>query len=87
MVVAGLALAAATLLMVGALNRPSSNLAVLSGVSLAAASWLVPCALGFAPLVAAPLADRRHPFRARLHIAGSAALGLAFGLLPRAVRG
>jgi hypothetical protein len=70
-----------------AADRPSSNLAVLSGVLLGAAALTRPTALAAALLfLAAPLFDRCYPLRARVHLAGSTALGLAAALLPWTVR-
>ncbi|HEV2065168.1 MAG TPA: hypothetical protein VGS00_11540, partial [Thermoanaerobaculia bacterium] len=39
-----------------------------------------------APLLLAPLCDRRYPLRARAHLAGAAALGFAAALAPWTVR-
>jgi len=80
-----LALLAAGFLLRVALKRPSSNFAVLSGACLAIAASCQPAALVLSPLLAAPFLDRRHPLRARAHLAASALLGLLLVLLPRAL--
>ena len=82
MIGAAALLLAACALLAAAVRRPSSNLAVLAGVCLAFAVWQRAGALAAAPLLAIPLLDRRHPFRARAHLAASALLGLGLGLLP-----
>jgi hypothetical protein len=78
-------LLAAAILMAVALRRPSSNFAVLSGGCVALAAWTRPGALALAPLLLTPLFDRRYPARMRVHLAGSAVLGLGVGLLPWAL--
>jgi 4-amino-4-deoxy-L-arabinose transferase-like glycosyltransferase len=78
-------LAAAFLLSV-CLDRPSSTAGVLAGGALAFAALTRPSALALAPLFAAPLADRRWPFRVRAHLAGSAVLGFALLLAPWTIR-
>jgi 4-amino-4-deoxy-L-arabinose transferase-like glycosyltransferase len=80
-----LLLAAAFLLSV-CLDRPSSNAGVLAGGALALAALTRPTALAFAPLLAAPLADRRWPFRVRAHLAGSTVLGFVLLLAPWTIR-
>jgi hypothetical protein len=79
-------LAFAVALLRFAIRRPSSNFAVLSGGCLALAAWAAPPSLAFAPMLAAPLFDRRWPFRARAHVFASALLGLGLVLLPWALR-
>ena len=69
-----------------AADRPSSNLAILAGVALALAALTRPSALVLAPLLLAPLADRRHPRRVRLHVAASALLGFVGALAPWTLR-
>ncbi len=73
-------------LLLAAADRPSSNLAIAAGASLAAAALTRSSALALAPLLAAALGDRRYPFRARAHIALSALLGFGAVLLPWTVR-
>jgi hypothetical protein len=80
-----LLLASAFFLLV-AVDRPSSNAGVLAGVLLALAALTRPSALAVAPLLLAPLLDRRYPLRARVHLAASAVLGLVLGLGPWALR-
>ncbi len=72
--------------LLAAADRPSSNLAVGAGVLLAAAALTRPSALCLAPLLAAPLFDRRYPVRARAHLAASGLLGCALGLAPWTLR-
>ena len=67
-------------------DRPSSNLAILAGACTALAALTRPSALLLAPLLLAPLADRRHPRRVRLHVAASALLGFAGALAPWTLR-
>jgi hypothetical protein len=69
-----------------AMDRPSSNLALVAGAALALGALVRPSALGIAPLLAAPLADRRYPLRARGHLAGSAILGFVLALAPWTLR-
>ncbi len=73
-------------LLLAATDRPSSNLAVLAGVALALAALTRSSALALAPLLAAPLLDRRFPRRAGAHVALSAVLGFALALAPWVVR-
>ena len=80
-----LLLAAAWLLLLAA-DRPSSNLALLAGASLALAALTRPTALALAPLLAAPLADNRFPARVRAHVAASALLGFVCALAPWTLR-
>lgn len=81
-----LLLLASGFLLLVCVDRPSSNFGVLSGILLALACLTRPSALALAPLLFAPLADRRHPPRARAHLAASALLGLALGLFPWVLR-
>jgi 4-amino-4-deoxy-L-arabinose transferase-like glycosyltransferase len=80
-----LLLAAGFLLLV-ATDRPSSTLALLAGSVLALAALTRASALALAPLLAAPLFDRRYPFRARTHLAGAALLGFVLALAPWTLR-
>ena len=80
-----LLLSAGWLLLVST-DRPSSNLAILAGAALALAALTRPSALALVPLLAAPLADRRYPLRARGHLAASALLGFAAALGPWTLR-
>lgn len=73
-------------LLLAAADRPSSNLAVGAGILLAAAALTRPSALSLAPLLAAPLLDRRYPIRARAHLAASGLLGGFLALAPWTVR-
>ena len=81
-----LLLLAAGLLLLAALDRPSSNLAVGAGLLLGLAALTRPSALAIGILLAAPLADRRYPWRARAHLAASAALGFFLALAPWTLR-
>ncbi|MGH9399099.1 MAG: glycosyltransferase family 39 protein [Thermoanaerobaculia bacterium] len=67
-------------------DRPSANLALCAGLLLAGAALTRPSALAMAPLLGAPLLDRRWPARARVHIAAAAALGMVLGLAPWTAR-
>lgn len=80
-----LLLAAGFLLLVST-DRPSSTLALVAGAVLALAALTRASALAVVPLFAAPLLDRRYPFRARAHLAGAALLGFALTLAPWAAR-
>lgn len=73
-------------LLLAAVDRPSSNLAVVAGVCLGLAALTRSSALAVAPLLVAPLADRRYPVRARAHLAASALLGLLLALAPWTLR-
>jgi len=79
-------LLAAGWLLLPAADRPSSNLALLAGACLALAALTRPTALALAPLLAAPLADRRYPGRVRAHVAASALLGFVCALAPWTLR-
>jgi hypothetical protein len=80
-----LLLAAGFLLLVST-DRPSSTLALAAGAVLAFAALTRASALALGPFLAAPLLDRRYPFRARAHLAGAALLGFALALLPWTAR-
>ena len=73
-------------LLLSAVDRPSSNLAILAGVFLALAALTRPTALALSLLLLAPLLDRRYPFRVRSHVCASAVLGFAVALAPWALR-
>jgi 4-amino-4-deoxy-L-arabinose transferase-like glycosyltransferase len=77
-----LLLLAAGFLLLAAADRPSSNLAVLAGAALGLAALTRSTGLALAPLLLAPLLDRRWPGRARAHLGGSALLGFAIALSP-----
>ena len=79
-------LLAAVFLLLAAADRPSSNLAVLAGGCLGLAALTRPTSILLAPLFAAPLGDRRYPFRARAHLAASAILGLFLSVAPWLLR-
>ena len=81
-----LLLAASAYLLLAAADRPSSNLALAAGAVLALAALTRSSALVLAPLLLAPLGDRRYPFRARAHVALSALLGFGFALAPWVLR-
>ena len=81
-----LLLLASAFLLLAAVDRPSSNLAVLGGATLGIAALTRSSGLVLAPLLLAPLLDRRWPVRARGHIAGSALLGFAIALSPWVAR-
>lgn len=81
-----LLLVAGGFLLLVAADRPSSNLAVLSGVLAGAAALTRPSALLTVPFLLAPLRDRRHPPRVRWHLAASALLGFALSLAPWTLR-
>ncbi|MEP6801133.1 MAG: hypothetical protein ABJC07_04295 [Acidobacteriota bacterium] len=81
-----LLLLASGFLLLAAGDRPSSNLALLAGAVTAAAALTRPSALVLMPLLGAPLFDRRHPPRARWHVAGSALLGFFLTLAPWTLR-
>jgi hypothetical protein len=73
-------------LLLAAADRPSSNLAAAAGAGLALAALTRSTALALAPLLLAPLFDRRLPRRARVHLAGSALVGFALFLVPWTIR-
>ena len=74
------------LFLLSAADRPSSTHALVAGVFLALAALTRPSALMLVPLLLAPLLDRRHPLRARGHIAASALLGFTLALSPWTLR-
>jgi hypothetical protein len=80
-----LLLVSAFLLLV-CVDRPSSNAGVAAGAAFALAALTRPSALALAPLLVAPLFDRRHPWRARAHLAASALLGFALTMTPWTIR-
>jgi 4-amino-4-deoxy-L-arabinose transferase-like glycosyltransferase len=73
-------------LLLAAVDRPSSNLAVAAGVSLGLAALTRSTALAFGIFLAAPLANRRYPPRVRAHLAAAALLGFALALAPWTLR-
>lgn len=73
-------------LLLASTDRPSSNLALFAGVFLGLAALTRSSALVLAPLLLAPLCDRRHPRRAGAHIAFSALLGFGAALAPWTAR-
>src|SRR5262249_33501742 len=79
-------LLAAAFLLLAATDRPSSNLAVLAGGFLGLAALTRPTTLLLAPLLAAPIGDRRYPRRARAHLAASAVLRLFLCVAPWLLR-
>jgi hypothetical protein len=79
-------LVAAGALLLGAADRPSTGRAVLAGVALAAAALTRPAALALAPLLAAPLWDRRWPVPTRRLLTAGAVLGFALALAPWTIR-
>jgi 4-amino-4-deoxy-L-arabinose transferase-like glycosyltransferase len=79
-------LLASGFLLLAASDRPSSNLAILSGAGLALAALTRSSALSLVPFLAAPLFDSRHPRRVNAHVVGSALLGFVLVLGPWTVR-
>ena len=79
-------LLASGFLLLAAADRPSSNLAVLSGAGLALAALTRSSALALVPFLAAPLFDSRHPRRVNAHVVGSALLGFVLVLGPWTAR-
>jgi len=73
-------------LLLAATDRPSSSLAVAAGVLTGMAALTRPSALLVAPLLAAPLADRRWPRRVRAHLAAASICGAAVALAPWSIR-
>jgi len=80
-----LGLASMFLLLV-AVDRPSSGCGLLSGMALALAALTRPSALVLAPLLSAPLFDRRFPPPIRRVLAGSALFGFCVVLAPWTIR-
>jgi len=79
-------LTASGFLLLVAVDRPSSGMALGAGGALAFASLTRPSALALVPLLAAPLLDRRLPLRVRRALAGSALFGFALLLAPWTAR-
>ncbi len=79
-------LLAAAFLLLTAVDRPSSTLALLAGGALGLSALTRPTSLALVPFLLAPLADRRYPFRVRSHIAGAALLGALFSVGPWTLR-
>ncbi len=73
-------------MLLGAADRRSAGLALSAGAFLAAAALTRPSALALAPLLLAPLADRRSTARVRTRLALFAALGFALALAPWTIR-
>ena len=76
----------AAYLLLAAVDRPSSNLAVAAGLALGLAALTRSTALAFGAFLLAPIADRRHPPRVRAHVAASALLGFFLALAPWTLR-
>jgi hypothetical protein len=76
----------AGLLLLAATDRLSTSLSLAAGFCFALAALTRPSSLPLALFLAAPLADRRWPERARLHLAAAALLGFFLGLAPWTVR-
>ncbi len=81
-----LLLLSAGYVLLAAADRPSSNLALCAGALLALAALTRSFALVLAPMLLAPLFDRRYPRRAGAHLALSALLGFGLALAPWVVR-
>ena len=81
-----LLLLGAGLFLLVAADRPSSNAAIVAGGLLGLAALTRPSALALAPLLIAPLFDRRYPHRVGLHLAASAGLGFLLALTPWTLR-
>lgn len=73
-------------LLLAAADRPSSSLALLAGAALGLGTLTRASALALAPLLAAPLLDRRLPVRVRAHIAAAGLAGLFFAVAPWTAR-
>jgi hypothetical protein len=73
-------------LLLAAVDRPSSNLAVAAGVALGLAALTRSTAVAFCLLLLSPLADRRYPTRVRGHLAAAALLGFVVALVPWTLR-
>jgi hypothetical protein len=76
----------AAYLLLAAADRPSTNLALAAGAFLAGSALTRSSALALAPLLLAPLFDRRHPFRIRAHIGAAAVAGFILALGPWTLR-
>ena len=81
-----LLLLASGFLLLVSVDRPSSGCGAAAGGGLALAALTRPWALALAPLLAAPLLDRRFPAAIRRVLAGSALFGFALVLLPWSIR-
>lgn len=79
LLLAGLSLLAAS-------DGPSAGLALMAGAMLGLAALTRSSALMLAPLLAAPLFDRRHARRTGWMLAGAALLGFLLSLAPWTVR-
>jgi hypothetical protein len=73
-------------LLLASVDRPSTTLSLLAGVLTGLAILTRPSALLVAPLLAAPLAARRWPFRVRAHLAAAGVLGAVLSLAPWTIR-
>jgi 4-amino-4-deoxy-L-arabinose transferase-like glycosyltransferase len=73
-------------LLLASTDRPSSGLALGSGCLLALSALTRPSSLALTPLLAAPLWDRRLPYRVRRAIAASGLVGFLVTLTPWTVR-
>jgi len=73
-------------LLLASVERPSSTLSLVAGILTGLAILTRPSALAVAPLLAAPLVDRRWPFRARAHLAAAGILGAVLSLAPWTIR-
>jgi hypothetical protein len=73
-------------MLLSAADRRSPRRALGSGAFLAAAALTRPSALALAPLLVAPLLDRRSTTAVRTRLAFSAALGFALALAPWTIR-
>ena len=73
-------------LLLAAADRASTRLALPAGIALGVAALTRPSALALAPLLAAPLWDRRSPLRARSMLAAVAISGFLLALAPWIVR-
>lgn len=73
-------------LLIAAVDRPSTSLAIVAGLTTALAALTRSSGLALAPFLLAPLLDRRYPFRARAHLAAAALVGFLFGLAPWTLR-
>jgi len=79
-------LLAAGWLLLAASDRPSTNLAAVAGGTLALAALTRSTALALAPLLLAPLFDRRFPGGVRAHVALAAVAGFGLALTPWTIR-
>jgi hypothetical protein len=73
-------------LLLVAVDRPSSGMALASGGALGLAALTRPSALALFPFLAAPLFDRAFPPRIRAALAGSAFVGAVLVLAPWTIR-